>query len=627
MLPIKPLDLPPDKMTELAKMLIEKFALCKRARQSQIDDKYNNWQRNYDALPAQETRTVPYYRASNFMPHLIRMHSDILAARIIGFMISTKPFWRVRSILRDAIDHNVLENLSLGMNYLWDTDLYGAEVTDHIVNQTLQTGTLTCKSIWSDSTTEYMGPDGNFLELTTEGMEYEPVPFEDFWPYPITARNTRRAEILFHRIRLTERSVRERRESKKWDDEAAGLVLKEPVDPSREIEAMSSGINLTPDVDYPYSAVECWLHYEIAGKKRPIVVLLNPLVAGEKAILRSYYNFMPYGDTVFTDFRAFPRKNSYFGYAVPEILEASQEEQAQIHNGRRDANTIANIPSFKKKRFAEVPNPATDWYPGCIIELDEMDDLEAFAFGTNYNSMIDEEQFLMSLAERYIGISPSMQGFGAGQAAGKRGIYSTGGTLALMQEGNKRLDIYMHRMRAPFHRIGRQTALSYNQWNPSYWDKYGKKGMEIRGAFDQIDPASGQILYDLAASEASSNREVDRQNLFQASNLMASYYQKIIELAGMVRQIPPGDPLREVSMLVLDGAHDLVRRMLFAFDIGDRDRIAPDLRPVLEPTEGPGTRPNGHDTGGLPTAAGSVRPSELEDLLKNLQTAGAGARQ
>lgn len=624
---LKRLELPPDKMSDLANMLLEKFVLVQRARQSQIDDKYANWLRNYDGTPAQQTRTVPYYRAANFVPHLVRMHSDILGARILGFMYGSKPFWRVKSILLDQIDHRILENLSDGMNFIWESDLYGYEVTDHIVNQALQTGTLTLKAIWSDKTTEYMDREGNFRTLSEEGMNYEPVPFEDWWPYPISARNTRLAEISFHRIRMTERTVRAREASGMWAESAAKLVLKDRIDPSREIEALSSGITLDPDVDYPFSVLECWLNYDIGGKMRPIVVLLNPQVRGEQAILTSYYNFMPYGDTVFTDFRAFPRKNSYFGYAVPEILEASQEEQAQIHNGRRDANTIANIPSFKKKRFSDVPNPATDWYPGCVIELDEMDDLEAFGIQGNYNSMIDEEQFVMSLSERYIGISPSMQGFGAGQAAGKRGIYSTGGTLALMQEGNRRLDIYLHRFRAPFHRIGRQTALSYNQWNPGYWDKYGQKGREIRAAFDQIDPASGAVLYDLAASDASSNREIDRQNLFQASNLISSYYQQILSLIGQIQQIPPDSPLHQVAMLVLDGAHDMVSRMLFAFDIGDRDRINPDIRQAIQPAGQPGAGPGGNGAGGRPGAAGNLQPSQMESLFKNLQAVGAGPRR
>ncbi len=618
------LDLPPDKLDELANMLLEKFNLVKTARSTQVDDKAVNWQKNYDAMPAQEVRTVPFYRASNFMPHLIRMHSDILGARVLGILFGTKPFWMIKSLMRDAVKHELIESLSAGMNYLWDTDLFGFEMCDQVVNQSLQTGTLTLKAIWSDETTSYMAPSGDFQERDESGMQYEPVPFEDFWPYPITAANTKKAEILFHRIRLTERDVKDRTDSSRWDPNNGALVTKsDQPDAIRDAQAQSSGINLTPDVDYPYSAIECWLRYDVGGKRRPIVVVINPMVKGKAAILRAYYNFMPYGEESFIDFRPMPRKGSYYGYAVPEILEQSQEEQAQVHNARRDANTIANVPSFKKKRYADVPNPATDWYPGCVIELDEMDDLDAIAMQTNYNSMIDEEQFGLSLAERYIGISPSMQGFGAGQAAGKRGIYSTGGTLALLSEGNKRIDIYIRRLRYPFHRVGRLTALSYNQFASSYWDKFGEKGKQIREAFSLVDPTNGALLYDLTASEASANREIDRQNLLQMASTMANYYEQIIALTGQVRQMDAKDPLRAVSLMVLDGARDLVNRLLFAFDIGDRERIVPDVNKALEGAGNPGgaTQP-----GGLPAAPGAVQPAELRGVLENIASVTGRSR-
>lgn len=619
---VTPLSLPDDKLDDLANLLLEKFQLSKNARATQVDDKALRWEKNYDAIPAQEVRTTPFYRASNFMPQMIRMHCDILGARILGIIFGTKPFWMPKTLMRDQVPHEILEALGLGINYIWDTDLAGFETTDEIVNQSLQTGTLILKGLWSDETRSHMDADGAFQEIESQKMEYEPIAFEDFWPYPISAKNCRKAEIMFHRIRLTARDVEDRKQSKRWDEAAASLMQPSgAVDALDEARAQSSGIVLTPDVSYPFTAIECWLDYDIDGKRRPIVVVLNPAIKGRQSVLKAYYNFMPYGERPFVDFTPMPRRGSFFGYSVPEILEQSQEEQAQIHNGRRDANTIANIPGWKKKRYAEVPNPATSWYPGCVIELDEMDDLEMMAVALNYNSMIDEEQFLMSLAERYIGISPSMQGFGAGQSAGKRGVYSTGGTLALLSEGNRRLDIFIRRLRYPFHRIGALTAQAYNQFAPNYWDKFGEQGNAIKQAFKLAGP-NGGLLYDLAASEASSNREIDRQNLLQMANVMANYYEKIIELGGAMRQLPPEDPLRPVALMVLDGARDLANRLLFAFDQGDRNRLLPDATKVLG--GGAGQKPTDRP-GRVQSAPGDIPPSELEGVLKNIAAVSGGA--
>jgi len=622
---IKPLELPPAALDVLARYLAEKFQMVVRARQTQLDDKALNWAKNYDAIPDQVVRTTPFYRASNFMPHLIRMHTDILGARTLGILFGTNPFWRVRSLLDNSVPHKVLDDLSTGLNYLWDTELEGFETTDQIVNQSLQTGTLNLKALWSDSTFSYMDPDGNFPERNVTGMQYDAVPFEDFWPFPITARDNTKAEILFHRIRLTERDVHDRVDSGKWDKRAGDLLMHDSrISPIDEARAQSTGISLTKDVDYAYSVIEAWLDYDIGGKRRPIVVQFNPEIQGVESILKAFYNFMPYGRKPFRDFRPMPRRGSYYGYSCPEVLEAAQEEQAQIHNQRRDANTIANIPSFKKLRNADVPNPATDWYPGCVIELDDMGDLEAFGVGTNYNSMMDEEQFLLSLAERYIGISPSMQGFGAGQAAGKRGIYATGATLALLSEGNRRIDIYIKRVRSPFHHLGELTTLAYNQFGSTFFDKFGDRGHDIRQAFQLADPEKG-LQYTLTASTASANREIDRQSLLQMVSVLGNYYERIIQATQLMGQLQPEDPVRKVVAAVLDGAHDLADRILFAFDQPDREAVLPNVNEVVGPGGGPAAQP--HVPGGLPANAGAVPPSQLANFAQNVRALTAGARQ
>ena len=217
MLNVQDLPLGHEQLTDLAGYLQEKFKMVVRARQTQIDDKSANWQRNYDAIPAQAIRTVPYYRASNFMPQLIRMHTDILGSRILGIMFGTHPFWMVKSLMGADLKIEQLQLLSQGMNYLWENELHGFEVTDQIVNQSLQTGTLVEKAVWSDTTTSYMTQNGDFAELNEERMIYEPVPFEDFWPYPITARDVERAEILFQRLRFTQSDVDKRAKDGDWD--------------------------------------------------------------------------------------------------------------------------------------------------------------------------------------------------------------------------------------------------------------------------------------------------------------------------------------------------------------------------------------------------------------------------
>jgi hypothetical protein len=318
--------------------------------------------------------------------------------------------------------------------------------------------------------------------------------------------------------------------------------------------------------------------------------------------------------------------NSYFGIGIPEILEQSQEEQAQVHNARRDANTIANVPTFKKKRYSlNNFSPASEWYPGKTFEVDNMDDIAPMIIGGNYNSMIEEENMILQLSERYTGVSQPMQGMGTG-SQGKKGTYNTGGTLALLSEGNRRLDIYIKRLREPIHRLGKIIFTSYRDFGDmSELDTWGENGQYVKEAF-QFAPGSPEyrnLLFDFSSSDAGANKETDRQALLLMSNTMAAYYQQIMGLSQAIAGMPDGSPAKAIAMAVLDGANDLATRVLTAFDISDRKTLVPDVRQLLgagSPQQPP-QPPNG---GGPQPTAPNVPDARVQAILGSAQGAAGG---
>jgi hypothetical protein len=378
-------------------------------------------------------------------------------------------------------------------------------------------------------------------------------------------------------------------------------------------------------VDFPYHVIEAWFPYTLPnGRTYRMAAVFNPFIQGEQALLRLYFNPSKKGLDPFTDFRPGPRDGLFYGYAAPEVLEQFQEEQAQIHNARRDASVIQNVPGWKKKRYANTPDPSSEWYPGCVMTLDDMDDLEPLQFAVTYNNMLPEEQAVMELAERALGISAAQQAYGSGQG-GKRGTYNTGGTLALLTEGNRRLDIYIKRLRYPCHQIGRRIYHNYrDNVDDKMLDVYGKKADSIRKILSSPLPdAANGIFFDLGCSDAGINRETDRQNMLLLANTVGGYYRQIWEAVATVTQIPDGHPAKEALLFVLDGAKDMVKRILFTFDVPDRDRLVPDLRAILERRAGPGSETA--DTGGVPEAGRDVSGEGLRALSRHLDAVSATA--
>jgi len=523
-----------------------------------------------------------------------------------------------------------MDSLNEWLEYKSFSELCLFEPIDTTIFQVAKTGTVILKAPWVDRSFTSADAEGKLRTNKCEGMELCPVAFDDFYPWPITARNLSQVRIKFHKLRFAKEEVEWRKANGVWDPKAADAFLQTPSpettsETKRESEAVEAGITLTVDVARPFNAVECWFEYPLDGRNNAkLVFTLNPLRRGKEAVLRAYYNFYQKGLEPFIDFRIMPRDDLFYGYSIPEVLEQSQEEQAQIHNARRDANTIANVPGWKKRIYGSAPDPSAEWYPGKVFDLEAMEDLEAIQFQGNYNSMIEEEQYLLQLTERYTGIQTPMQGFGAGAMEGKRGIYSSQGTMALLAEGNKRLDIFNRRFRFPFHRLGNLIFHSYKDFgdNADEIAAFGKNSQALQQVFNIQEPANYRgLFFDIGASDSGTNRELDRQNLLLMANTMASYYRQIVESATLYAQIPEENPLRPIITAVLDGAKDLADRLLFAFEIGDRDRLLPDMREILSGGLG---REGATQPPGLPEPEEPLGVGQVQDLSTRLAAFSGG---
>jgi len=619
-----------DRIAELVGYLRKIFDASVTARRNQVDAKQTRWMRNYAGEPMEKTRTTPFLKASNFMPQLIRMHSDILVARLYGLLMAAKPFWNPK-VMDDNFPHEMLGSMRNFMEYISRFPCRMPEILDSSLRRVVKTGTVTLKAPWVTDEFYFPNGQGQAERVSQQYLQLQALPYSDVWFWPLTSNDETEAQIVFHRIRLTKEEVERRGASGLWDKDATAKVLQTAqertgAEPAREAVAQEAGVQLDKDVDRPFSVIEASLRYPIVlDQMYKCVVTFNPQVQGKDGYLRGY--FSPYRnlENVYVNLCMMPREDLIYGYSIPEILEQYQEEQAQIHNARRDASVIANVPGWKKKRDPTVPNPSTEWYPGKVFELENIDDLQALTFGGQYNSMIDEESFLLQLAERTTGISPPMQGAGAGGLSGKRGNYASMGTLALLAEGNRRIDIFLKRLQFPMHRLGNLMYQSYRTWQPSgaQYSMWGENGRAVQQSYAFKEPPDYRgYFFEMSASDSSANKETDRTALLLMANTMAGYYRQIVEAAAAIAQQPPNSPVSQVLLLVLDGAKDLADRLLFSFDVGDRKRLLPDVRTVLGGSPQAGAE--AANAVGMPAAEEPVSVGDVSNLSQRLATINGG---
>src|SRR5208282_1970725 len=206
-------------------------------RQTQIEGNYARWCKNYEAVPKEKTRTTPFPGAANFIPRLIGIHTDILSARIIGLLFGTKPFWRPKTLIRGnpQLQEDDLLTLSDWMEYVTFYGMNWYEAIDTTIAMVCKTGTVVHKYPWKMKEL-FLGTEGGSSATSAEhswrkeGVEVDVIPFDDFFPFPITARNLSFCSIKFHRLRFTAEEIIYRKNVKMeghpwWDPKACDYLL------------------------------------------------------------------------------------------------------------------------------------------------------------------------------------------------------------------------------------------------------------------------------------------------------------------------------------------------------------------------------------------------------------------
>jgi hypothetical protein len=621
-----------DRREELGKYCFTQFLRAKRGRADQVDGQYEGWSKAYTGIPLEEVRSVPFYKSSNFVVKLIRIFADTFMARTLNIIFATQPLYVVDGLPRDVKEAWVKYINSKAL-YQWDHYwLARALITGGNKN-----GTAVPKTVWETDETIFVGPNQSEQTITMfEGPRSIVVPFDDFYAFPITAECLRDVEIKFHRVRYTEERAKQLAETNIWDlprgtDDKPRKDIEEycrhPLDQQRETQKEDAGI--TDPLLRELHTIECHLQWPITndpGKLYSVVCLIEEY-SGD--VFDVYFNPVPQNMCMFSEYKPFPRENLFFGESLAQILGQSQEEASRIHNERRDNSTIASSVVFKRKKGSLLPNPSTNWYPGKVWDLDSMDDLDMINVGRNYDDMIQQEDYVFQLAEKLTGTSEVLQGASSG-TMGKRGVYNTGGTIAMMQESNQRQDTNIRDVRTAMSATAILCSMqqaAFGQDDPFIQTFDPDTQKLLKQAFGMLKGQAGRyIRHEVKASDAGVNKEVEKMNLMQCAQTLGQYGQAI---QGMVTQLanPTLNPaIKAVILATAQMQKWMAQRLLEQFDEFDAKELIPDVADIMaqnqpQPQQGgpPGAGPGGPGgmvPGGAPGATQLPNPSQLQSFAQ-----------
>lgn len=621
----------------LERYLLDHYERAKDARTEQVDSKYSRWEANYYGKPAEEIRTVPWYKSSNFVVKVVRIFIDTFCARTLNIIFATRPLYNI-----DGYPSDVKEALELYLNRKALNEWGHYQLAQGMLTRGGKNGTTICKTLHTTETEiDVMPGEGGsrYQEnevITFSGSRSRIIPFEDFFLYPITANYLEEAVIKFHRIRYVEEVALEKLRGGKWDmtEEDLEVALQMPKD-VKKLETQEDGGVVDRHLK-ELEVIECYHRWELvegSGKYYSLICLIQPQL---NKMIDCYFNPYPRNLECFTDYRPSPKEDFFFGESWVEVLEASQEEVSGMHNDRRNNSFIASAPVFKRRSGSLLPNPSTNWYPGKVFDLEDMADFEAVTIGRAANDTLQEEAVVLQYCERLMGLSPVMQGMSAG-AMGKKGMYNTGGTLAVLAEGNQRQDTNIRDFRCVLSRIAKTayTLQSYYGKDDPAIDAFPAKVQEqIRRALDMSSATRlANTTFEVKASNAGANSEVGKANLMQMASILGQYGNQV---QGMVQQLanPQLNPsIRLVMNDVIKMQAWMAKRLLRAWDEYDAEEMLPDVVAIEQtvPGGGKGTKTEiegagqgGMVNGGAGPAGGPLSREGLQSLSQMLESMGGG---
>lgn len=540
------------------------------------------WRKAYEAQPAEETREFPWHGASNLVVPIIGIHTDTLLARVMAAVMKTRPMWVTRLLgdfdesapagIKDALE-DFMQYMALEPSEL---DLYRVE--REWFSDTIKLGTGIVKTPWIKDLLDVVTETGDGSsqmrfdrKLVYEGPRPQKLRFEDF-KYPINKPTIEQMDFKYHVVRLERQDLEDRKFKGIYDSKAVNIVLQHPDRTSPDVVDAQKNQDAKVDAVAGYGFAEwdiCECHFKYRVDLSHVCKIVVWYHEVSDQILRSFHNYYP--EEIFLASRLFYRDDMFPGMGFAEILLPAQEELSEIHNGRRDNMTVANAKQWRVDPDSTA-NAGFKTFPGAMIPAKDKE-IEPLEFGTPVMGEIDSERLTIELAEKRSGVSPPMQGMGAG-ANTKRGVYTAMGTLSLMQEGNTRTDLNITDIRYAHTRLGRLLCQEYALFGLGDRQRlFGKRGDLIKQALDAM--VDGRMALPIYASSASVNREVEKQNDLMLMGVSDRYHQTISAMLASANNPMTPEPVRQYTVKAIEAANILMQSVYRHFGYDEVDRLAP----------------------------------------------------
>lgn len=551
------------------------------------DEKLKEYARLYKGTPASDHRDMPWPGASNIEIQVIATNSDQLLARVMAVYM-TDPLWSAK-IFGDIERGKGDDQRSAVERFLNNMALEPAELDFYRVEEawfssTIRNGTGIIKFPWLYHVeTQYVSTDGLAGEdykyetkeiIRLDGPRPENVPLNKF----LTDINTQKLEdssFKCHIMTVSRKKLEDKKALKFYKDLDIDTILAQPDRSQSEILQQyieeKQGLESAADGDLSdeFDIYECWFRYQHNGQNLRLVAQHHPL---SNTRLVSFFNYYPDNMDIFEDAKLAYDDDQYYGYGFAEMLKSYQEEISELHRQRINAKTLSNTTAFRVDKNSKL-HSILQFYPGVLVPANQ-GEIEKLDLTNPQADSLDGENLSLALVKERTGIDPATGGTGGGIVNSKRGIYSSQGTFAVLQQQNSRTGLRMSDMRSAHSRAGSKFAKMYAHFGlGKKLRQFGDNAEALKEALENIK--SGKLGLSVRASTASMNKELEKQNDIMLSQTLTGLYQADAQIIQAITMQGCPPQLVEYYTEVLRAKQALYKQIVQNFGHDDAARLIP----------------------------------------------------
>jgi hypothetical protein len=609
--------------------------------ESSLNSKLDEWSDLEKAYTAKSLgpQSYPFEGASGDVVPLIAMAVDPIHARLDTGIFKNDPVFRFKALKKSF--QKYAPALEKYVQYYQKNIMRLGEESSPRILEGAKLGTSAFKVVYEHDSYEVSTYDAQWNVVKKQVTRYKGpkiigVPINKLL-FPPHYQNVQQCPIIAEKIRLSYAQLRIAEASGKLKDcdkiRDQTITGRTAFENQRAEDVNHKTSEREEDL---YDLYEVWFDY-VLDKKSGLPGKFAAIYHRQsETFLQLRYNWYFHQRKPYVVIPYSVRNDSLYGFGIAEQVKPFQDMITKWERMASDNAYIANMRMWAVRSGSGMDETKIKMFAGRVIPMADPKDIQALQLGDTYNSTLQERQNIFGLAEKRTGVSDYLTGRES-PVIGSRATATS--TMALIQEGTKRVEKVLENFRVGYSDLVEMML--------SMWIQYGlgdiddivfgddETGQLVRDFFDQVNAenVNGALAIDLAATDASNNKNIQQQMQLAIIQTMMQYVDRVLQMGQQAIQLnASGQPVMASWINeVAEATRNMFKDFLNKYEIPNVDEYLPELTaflnastPVAGPPGGiggiPGQDPTGAGMGAVPVSDQGVGfPSELPDANGGVQ--------